>query len=205
MNLLEIFDLIGTGAFAISGALVAMRKRLDVFGVFIIGFVTAVGGGSLRDLLIDRHPLLWLEDMNYLIAITIGVIIAILFKSQLRKISRSLFLFDAIGLGIFTISGTQLGMAANLNPVISIALGTLSASFGGVIRDILCNEIPVIFRREIYATACIIGGALFLVLSHFKALETINYSVTIFAVISIRIVAAKWNLALPSIYKKAED
>ena len=155
-------------AFAISGVLTAFNKKLDPFGVFIIAFVTAVGGGTLRDVLIGRTPVGWMRDLNYVYVIILGFIIAIIFRKKLDKFRKSLFLFDTIGLGVFTLIGLEKGIAIDLHPVICIALGTMTACFGGVIRDILCNEIPVIFRREIYATICIIGGIVFFTLMHFE-------------------------------------
>ena len=151
----QTIDILGTVAFAISGVLVAMEKRLDLFGVLIIAFVTAIGGGTLRDLLIGNTPVVWIRDLTYVITIGITVFFGVLFVNQLKYFRKSQFLFDTIGIGLYTMLGIEKGLQAGLSPVICIALGTMTASFGGVIRDILCNEIPVIFRKEIYATACI--------------------------------------------------
>ena len=149
MTVFYVLDILGTIAFAVSGALVAINKRMDPFGVFIIAFVTAVGGGTLRDVLIGKQPVIWMNDIAYIFLIGIAVIAAIIFRKKLRYLQKSLFLFDTIGLGIFTITGTEIGINANFHPVISIALGTMTACFGGVIRDILCNEVPILFRQEI--------------------------------------------------------
>lgn len=195
-------DIIGTFAFAISGVLVAMQKRMDVFGIFIIAFVTAVGGGTLRDILIGKTPVGWMNDLNYGYTIAAAVIISIIFRKKLNKLRTSLFLFDTIGLGVFTIIGVEIGISADLHPIICIALGTISASFGGVIRDILCNEIPVIFRKEIYAIACIIGGITFFVLKYFNLEENLIYIFTALMVISIRLVVVKFRIQLPKIYQK---
>lgn len=200
LSIFNILDILGVVAFALSGALVAMRKRLDPFGVFIIAFVTSVGGGTLRDILIDRHPVFWMHNMNYFYAILIGVIVAILFRKKLRYLSKSLFLFDTIGLGLYTIVGTEIGILANFHPIICVALGTMSASFGGVIRDILCNKIPIIFKKEIYATASIVGGIAFLILSHFKIDDNISYVTTSLIVIFIRLIAVRFKLQLPTFY-----
>ncbi|MDH5415094.1 MAG: trimeric intracellular cation channel family protein, partial [Flavobacteriaceae bacterium] len=142
-------DILGTIAFAVSGTLAAMHKRLDLFGVFIIAFVTAVGGGTLRDILIDRAQVNWMQDLNYIYAIGVATILAIIIRKKIAYLRSSLFLFDTIGLGIFTIIGTEIGIQQQFHPVIIVILGTLTATFGGVLRDILCNEIPVIFRKEI--------------------------------------------------------
>jgi uncharacterized membrane protein YeiH len=202
MTLFYILDILGTIAFAISGALVAMNKKMDPFGVFIIAFVTAVGGGTLRDVLIGRQPVIWLTDITYVLLISSSVFIAILFRKKLKYLQKSLFLFDTIGLGIFTITGTEIGINAHFHPVISIALGTMTASFGGVIRDILCNEVPVLFRKEIYATACIFGSIAFIILHHLNIDQTIVYISTTFIVIAIRLIAVKYKLTLPTFYSE---
>jgi uncharacterized membrane protein YeiH len=202
MTVFYALDILGTIAFAISGALMAMNKKMDPFGVFIIGFVTAVGGGTLRDVLIGKQPVIWMNDITYIFLIGFAVIIAIIFRKKLKHLQKSLFLFDTIGLGIFTITGTEIGINANFHPIISIALGTMTACFGGVIRDILCNEVPVLFRKEIYATACIFGSIAFIILYHFNIEQTIVYISTSLIVITIRLVAVKYHLSLPTIYSK---
>jgi len=195
-------DIIGTFAFAISGVLVAMQKRMDPFGIFIIAFVTAVGGGTLRDMLIGRTPVSWMIDLNYVYTIGLAVIFAVVLRKKLNRLRTSLFLFDTIGLGVFTIIGVEKGILAELHPIICIALGTMSASFGGVIRDILCNEIPVIFRKEIYATACIVGGLTFFALQYFALEEDLIYIFTVLMVIAIRLIAVRFKIQLPTIYQK---
>lgn len=202
MTIFYALDIIGTGVFAISGALVAMNKRLDPFGVFIIAFATAVGGGTLRDVLIGRQPVVWMTETNYIFAIAIATLLAILFRNRLKYLSKSLFLFDTIGLGIFTITGTEIGISSNFHPLIIIALGTMSASFGGVIRDILCNEIPVIFRKEIYATACIFGSIAYIALDTYNIDTNVKYIFTTLIVIVIRLVAVRFHLSLPTFYSK---
>ena len=199
MTLFYTLDLIGTSVFAISGALAAMHKRFDPFGILIIAFVTAVGGGTLRDILIDRNPVGWMQDLNYVYVIFAATVFTILIRKKIDYLSTSLFLFDTIGLGIFTIVGTELGIQQNLHPIISIALGTMSAAFGGVLRDILCNEIPVIFKKEIYAVACIAGASVFIILNNYNINDNLNYLITSLIVISIRLIAVKFKLSLPTI------
>lgn len=195
-------DIIGTMAFAMSGALTAMNKKLDPFGVFIIAFVTAVGGGTLRDVLIGRTPVGWMRDQNYVYVIAIGFLLAIIFRKRLDHLRTGLFLFDTIGLGVFTLIGIEKGIAVGLHPMICIALGTMTACFGGVIRDILCNEIPVIFRREIYATICIIGGILFFELRKFNLDQDILYLITSIVIIILRLMAVKFKWYLPALERK---
>ena len=194
-----IIDILGTIAFAISGVLVAMDKRLDVFGVLIIAFVTAVGGGTLRDLLIGIKPVGWLNAPVHLLIIVVTVLLAIIFVKQLKYVRKSLFLFDTIGIGFYTMVGIEKGLAADLLPVMCIALGTITACFGGVIRDILCNEIPVIFRKEIYATVCILGGLVYFVLIQFPINDTIAYSLAILTIIIMRVLAVRFKISLPNI------
>jgi len=204
MDIFYSLDLLGTAAFAISGTLIAINKRLDPFGVFIIAFVTAVGGGTLRDVLIGRTPVGWMQDLNYVYVIIGATIFAIIVRKYIDYLRSSLFLFDTIGLGIFTIIGTEIGIQNELHPLISIALGTMTATFGGVIRDILCNEIPIIFRKEIYASACIFGALAFLGLNQLNIPTNLHYSITVIIIILIRIVAIKKQLALPIINLKNE-
>lgn len=202
MSFFNILDLLGTIAFTVSGALVAMNKKFDPFGVFIVGFVTAVGGGTLRDVLIGRVPVSWMEQTYYVYTILATVILAIIFRNKLKHLSKSMFLFDTIGLGIFTIIGTEIGVQSNLSPIISIALGTMSAAFGGVLRDILCNQIPVVFRKEIYATAAIIGAITYIILHNLGVNSSIIYVSTTTIVIIIRLIAVKYHLSLPTFYTK---
>lgn len=196
----QTLDILGTVAFAISGVLVALDKRLDVFGVLIIAFVTAIGGGTLRDLLIGNTPVVWMRDATYMVTIGITVIIAIIFSSRLKYLRKSLFLFDTIGIGLFTMIGIEKGLEIGLLSIMCIALGTMTASFGGVIRDILCNEIPVIFRKEIYATACILGGLSYFLLDASGLPEKYSYVAAILVVILIRILAVRFGISLPNIY-----
>lgn len=195
-------DILGTIAFAISGVLVAMEKKLDIFGVFIIAFVTAVGGGTLRDLLIGNTPVVWMRDNIYVFVIIGTVVLAVLFRNQLKYFRTSLFLFDTIGIGLYTLVGIEKGLAAGMLPLMCIALGTITASFGGVIRDILCNEIPVIFRKEIYATACILGGTSYFFLRKLPFDDQYAYAAAILIVIGIRLLAVRFKIALPSVYSK---
>lgn len=198
----HLLDIIGTMAFAMSGALTAMHKKLDAFGIFIIAFVTAVGGGTLRDIMIGRTPVGWMLDLKYVYVIIIGFILAIVFRKKFDRLRTSLFLFDTIGLGVFTLIGLEKGINIGLHPVICIALGTMTACFGGVIRDILCTEIPVIFRKEIYATVCIFGGIVFFFLREMNLENDILYLITSVIIISGRLMAVKFKWYLPTLEHK---
>lgn len=197
-----IIDILGTIAFAISGVLVALNKKMDLFGILIIAFVTAVGGGTLRDILIGETPVAWMKDMTFTYVIIASAVFAILFRSKINYLRTSLFLFDTIGIGLYTVIGINKGIGADLHPIICIALGTMTASFGGVIRDILCNEIPVIFRKEIYATACILGGITYFLLIDLPLKSNWVFIISGLVVILIRILAVKFKIALPTIYKQ---
>ena len=201
MSLLLWVDLLGTVSFAISGVLTAMKKGMDPFGIFIIAFVTAVGGGTLRDLLMDAS-VFWMTDLMYIYTIAGSAIVAVVFRAQLSYLRRSLFLFDTIGIALYTLVGIQKGIAADFHPVICVTLGTLSACFGGVIRDILCNEIPIIFRKEIYATACIAGGAVFFIAAYIGLPDWLQFTLAAGVIITIRLVAVIFKLSLPSFYNK---
>ncbi|MEZ4802385.1 MAG: trimeric intracellular cation channel family protein [Gelidibacter sp.] len=198
----QVIDILATTAFAISGASVAMNKRLDVFGVFIIAFVTSVGGGTVRDVLIGQTPVAWMTNMTYVYVILGATVFTIIFQSKINYLRMSLFLFDTIGIGLYTVVGVEKGLMIGLNPIICIALGTMTACFGGVIRDILCNEIPVIFRKEIYATACIAGGVVYFVLKQLPIDNNIIFVIAGAVVITIRLVAVKFKISLPSVYRK---
>ena len=197
MSLFNIIDILGTAAFAISGALSAMNRRLDLFGIFIIAFVTAIGGGTLRDVLIGNTPVSWMQNTFYLYLIGFASLLAIIFRNKLNYLKRSLFLFDTIGLGVFTIVGVETGIRVNLEPIVCVALGAMTGCFGGVIRDILCNEIPVIFRKEIYATASLLGGAIYMLLYSFAVDSNIIYVVTTLIIIIIRLLVVKYQVSLP--------
>lgn len=196
-------DILGTIAFAISGVLVALSKKMDPFGILIIAFVTAVGGGTLRDILIGNTPVSWMENLTFTYVIIGATIFAIIFKSKIDYLRTSLFLFDTIGIGLYTVVGVEKGITAGLHPIICIALGTISACFGGVIRDILCNEIPVIFRKEVYATACIIGGISYFLIRKLPIDNNVVFIISGMVVITIRLIAVRFKISLPSLYRES--
>ncbi|QIL38559.1 trimeric intracellular cation channel family protein [Pedobacter sp. HDW13] len=193
----EIIEVLGTIAFAISGTFTAMQRKLDPFGVLIIAFVTAIGGGTVRDLLIGDTPVAWMRDMQTCLIILFTALATMFFKTHVQKMKITLFLFDSLGLGLFTMVGLLKGIAFGLNPGICIALGTITGCFGGIIRDTLLNTIPLVFRREIYATACIFGGLLYFLLVQLNV-ESVVAKLSVVAFIFIlRIVAVRFKLSLP--------
>ncbi len=192
-------EMLGTVAFAFSGALAGFNKQMDIFGIFVVAFATAMGGGMLRDVLIGNTPVIWMQDLTYLLVVAIGTVIALIFRKRLLYLRLSLFLFDTIGLGIFTIIGIEKGIEAGLHPIVCITLGTMTGCFGGVVRDILCNDIPVIFRKEIYATICILGGLVFFLLKQINLTNNLIYVLTSLLIIFFRLVAVKYKWSLPKI------
>lgn len=199
--LYQWIEILGTISFAISGLLAAIRKRLDVFGVVIVAFVTAIGGGTIRDLLIGIRPVSWLQSIRPAAIIFLASIVAMVFRKKLDRFSTSLFLFDTIGIGLFTIVGVQTALVAGIHPVLCVGLGTVSACLGGVTRDILCNEIPIIFQKEVYATACFAGGALYVLLYSIPFVDNDWASLSsIILVIAIRLYAVIFKKSLPSLY-----
>ncbi len=196
MNILYHIDLIGTMVFAISGALTAMDRKLDIFGVAAVAFITALGGGTLRDLLMGSTPVGWMNDLMYLLMIACGLTISIVFRQFVQKLRRTFFLFDTIGIGVFTVLGLQKALSVGLHPVIAVMMGMVSAVFGGVTRDIICNEIPLIFRKEVYALACAFGGCVFIFLRFLEVPTKVNIISAIAVIIILRLLAVryKWNL-----------
>jgi len=198
MTLARVLDLIGIGVFAVSGALAAGRKRLDLLGVFVLASVTAIGGGTVRDLLLDRHPMFWLTDGTYLGVIVTAVAITFAYVRWRRPPLASLLVADALGLALFSIAGAQIAQSAGLPAVAVVVLGTVTGVGGGVIRDVLSAEIPFVLRRgNLYASTVIVG------ISAYLALESVGVarqpaSLSGMALIAaVRLAAIRWELELP--------
>lgn len=205
INFLNIIDILGTFSFAAAGAFAAMEKKLDPFGVLIISFVTAIGGGTIRDVLIGEFPVAWLSNSTTIWVIFISAVITLFFATHLKKLDKMLFLFDAMGLGLFTIVGIQKGIGHQFSTGICIMLGTVTGCFGGVIRDVLLNNVPLIFRKEIYAMASIIGGILFFIMLKLDVSERLTSSAVILVIFFIRVLAVQLNWSLPRFYQKKSN
>lgn len=201
-QIIDIITVVGVFAFAISGALTAMEKKLDLFGVFIIAFATAVGGGSLRDVIIANRSVFWLTEPIYVYIIIGGTAFSILFRKKLGYLRTTLSLFDTIGLALYTIIGVKIGIQNELSGVSCIALGTITGAFGGVIRDILVNDVPMVFEKEVYATISIFGGSLYFVLYHYGLSGLWVELLAIFTIIILRSLVVHFEIKLPSIYSK---
>ncbi|MEM7296653.1 MAG: trimeric intracellular cation channel family protein [Bacteroidota bacterium] len=198
MTILYFIDILGIMVFAISGALTGRDKKLDFFGIAAVGFITAIGGGTVRDILIGSTPVGWMNDLTYLAMIGVGIIISLLFGKRVRKLRRTFFMFDTIGIAVFTVLGLQKALTIGVHPIIAIMMGMVSAVFGGAIRDVICNEIPLIFRKEIYALACLCGGILYVTLQSFDINSTANILITVIFIGLFRILAVKYKWTLPN-------
>lgn len=189
-------DLSGVGVFAISGALAAGRKSLDLLGVVVIAIVTSVGGGTLRDLLLDR-VVFWIADSSYLIVIIAASLLTVIYVRFRQPPHKALQIADALGLAFFTVSGAQIALAAGHPGLIAVVMGTVTGVFGGVLRDVLCAEIPMILRRgNIYATAAIAGASVYIGLQPLTS-GAIAAGAGMLTVASLRLAAIAWNLQLP--------
>ena len=196
--ILRILELLGVGVFALSGALVAGRKRLDLLGVVVIAAVTAIGGGTLRDLLLDRHPVFWISDPIILDISLAAAAVAIVYTRRFRPPERMLLVADALGLALFTISGAQIAESAGLSGIAVVLMGTLTGAAGGAIRDVLTAEIPMILRRgQIYATAAIAGAAVYLVLQRAGVDRAAAGIIGMSVVATLRLAAIIWHITLP--------
>lgn len=191
-----ILDFIGTFAFAISGIRLASRKQIDWFGAYLIGLATSIGGGTVRDLLLDVSPF-WMLDSRYFLTTALALLVSLLFKDKIFKWQNTLFLFDAIGLGLFTIVGISKSIEAGLPFWVCIVMGTITGSIGGVIRDVLLNEVPLLLRKDIYALACIAGGLIYFSCIYFNLSTSLTELIAALVVISVRIIAVKFHIHLP--------
>lgn len=197
VDILYILDLFGVAVFAVSGALAAGRKSLDLLGVVIIAVVTAVGGGTTRDLLLDRHPIFWIADPTYLLVIIIASLLTIWYTQYNDPPEKALLIADALGLAVFTILGAQITQEVVSNSVIIAIMAAITGTVGGLIRDVLSNEIPLILKRDIYATAALAGAGFYLLLQLTALDSTLNIILGMLIVIGLRLAAIQWNLHLP--------
>jgi len=198
----DIIEFLGTIAFAISGIRLASAKHFDWFGAIVIGFVTAVGGGTLRDLLLDV-PIFWMQASRYIWCTLFAFIVVLCFRKFLVHLNNTIFWFDCIGLGLFVVVGYEKAMALDYPVWVCVSMATITGIVGGIIRDILINEIPIIFTQELYAVACILGGILFSILNYLHVDLVVTEIATAVFVVVIRILATKYHLKLPVL--KGED
>nr|WP_302987283.1 trimeric intracellular cation channel family protein [uncultured Alistipes sp.] len=198
MSVYFILEMLGTLAFAISGIRLASAKRFDWFGAYVVGFTTAIGGGTLRDMMLSMTPF-WMLDSVYLVVTAVALGIVIVLGRYLIRLNNTFFIFDAIGLGLFTVVGIEKTLAAGFPLWVAVIMGTLTGAAGGVLRDILINEEPLIFRKEIYALACVFGGVVFWACEQVGISGAVLQITTAAAVIALRIVAVHYGLKLPTL------
>ncbi len=201
------FEILGTIVFALSGALTASRKRFDLSGVTLIAFAVGNGGGTIRDLLLGNTPVFWIQDINYIIVSILTGIVGFYIAEYIHVRRKALLIADALGLGIFAIAGAKIAMGQGYYGPIAAIMGCITAVGGGVIRDILCDEIPMILHRELYAIAAIMGSGAFVILYHLGVNSFFNASICVMLVFFARIAALTWEINLPKlrdIWKEAQ-
>ena len=197
--MIYLLDIFGTFVFAVTGAMVSSHKKMDLFGAFILAFVTATGGGTLRDMILGNTPVFWVDDINYVLAVICGVTAAFFFAGFIKKLDRPMLFFDAVGLGVFTLVGANKAASAHVSTLSVILLSVITAVMGGIIRDILGGDVPLIFKKEIYATACFSGALLYVLLKSADIPALLVTSVPIATVILIRLISIRYNISLPGI------
>lgn len=196
--LFHVLDLIGVGVFAISGALAAGRKHLDLIGVLVLALVTAVGGGTIRDVLLDRHPIVWLADPAYLLVIAGAAVFTVIYVRWRPPPDKALLVADALGLALFSVAGAQIAQQSGLPASSGIALGTITGAAGGIVRDVLTAEIPLLFRPGgLYATAAIAGTACYFLLDYVGVPRQVAALVAMSIIAGVRFASIWWRLQLP--------
>ena len=204
ITLVQVFDFVGTLAFAISGIRLASAKKFDLFGAYVVGVTTAIGGGTMRDMMLGVSPF-WMTNMFYLSCSAIALLWVIVFRKLLVRQDNTWFLFDTIGLALFTVTGiektiTTIGPSGEHFPFwTAIIMGTITGAGGGVLRDVFINEVPLIFRKEIYALACVIGGIAYYICHHLGLDSTLSAIICGITVVLMRLLAVKYKLHLPTI------
>ncbi|MBD9425564.1 trimeric intracellular cation channel family protein [Pseudomonas sp. PDM15] len=199
-------DLLGVAVFAITGALMAGRKSMDLFGVLVIAVITALGGGTLRDLILDNHPVSWIRNDTYILIASIAAVGTVLWVRLTQPIhERGLLIADAFGLAVFTVIGTEVALQHYVPYSTAVIMGVMTGVAGGVMRDVICNEIPLIFQKEIYATACILGSLVFIVMRELETPHWLDTGVAMLTVLLTRLAAIRWHLSLPRFHLLDRD
>ncbi len=198
-----VLEFLGTFAFAISGIRLAASKNFDWFGGYVVGLATAIGGGTIRDVMLGVTPF-WMTNSIYLIFTAAALVLVIIFKKALVGFYHTWFIFDTLGLALFTIAGVQKALLAGFPFWVAIIMGCMTGAAGGVIRDVLINEVPLIFRKEIYAVACIIGGLVYWLCYYLRANMETTVTLSFLAVVIIRLLAVKYHISLPHL-RDVED
>jgi len=194
---LYVLDLVGVAVFSISGALAAGRKQMDLFGVIVLALVTAVGGGTLRDLILDAGPVFWVEKPIYLVVGAGAALLTVAVRRRLRRMRGVLLIADALGMSLFAVLGAVKATEIGISPVIAVVLGCMSGVAGGAVRDVLSNEIPLIFRREIYATAALASAGGFVLASGLGLGPGAAIGLGFIVGLALRLTAIRMKLELP--------
>lgn len=196
--ILRALDLLGVAVFAVSGALAAGRKSFDLFGVIVIAAVTAIGGGTIRDLLLGRDPVFWIADASYLWVVLLATVATVAWARARKPPRNSLAIADALGLAFFAIAGAQVAEAVGVGGIVAVLMGTMTGVAGGVVRDVLTNDVPMILRRgELYASAAIGGVTLYLVIQELGLARSPAALVGMLTIVALRFAAIFWGLRLP--------
>ncbi|QBF83888.1 trimeric intracellular cation channel family protein [Shewanella maritima] len=199
MNWIYFFDLCGTAVFALSGALAAGKHRMDPFGVIVLAAVTAVGGGTIRDAIIGATPVFWITDPNYIAVILATVVACLIFIRKPYKLSnKSLPIADAFGLALFTVIGAEKALSLELSGMAAVVVGLITGVGGGIIRDVLCRQVPMVLRTEVYATASIVGGISYTISLQAGMGSMTALSLAMLSTLIIRLSAIHWHLSLPA-------
>ncbi len=199
-SLIYLFDMIGIVACSVSGTILAKHKNFDVFGCLLVSIVTAIGGGTVRDVILDRHPLFWMVDMSYLTVITLSsLVMQIFFHPNSRRVDTFLKLSDTIGLSAFTLIGIKVAYSMRDNVTVSLLLGVITIVVGGIIRDMICNEIPLVLQQEIYITAALAGGILYFALHNLGVTPWVADVSAMSTIFILRMLAIRYDWQFPTI------
>ncbi|MER2010901.1 MAG: trimeric intracellular cation channel family protein [Psychrobacter alimentarius] len=199
-SLIYLFDMIGIVACSISGTILAKHKKFDVFGCLLVSIVTAIGGGTVRDVILNRHPLFWMVDMSYLTVITISsLVMQIFFHPNSKRVNKFLRLSDTIGLSAFTLIGIKVADSMGTNVPVALLLGVITIIVGGIIRDMICNEIPLVLQQEIYITAALTGGILYFALHNLGVRDWVTDIATMSTIFTLRMLAIRYDWQFPTL------
>lgn len=201
--LLYLLDLIGVAVFAISGALTAAHAGMDLLGGVALAAITAIGGGTLRDVLLDRHPIFWIRDARYLVVILAAALLAMLWSALLPSLEHALLVADALGLALFAISGAQVAEAGGHPPIVVMLMGTMTGTAGGMLRDVMSAQVPLIFRQDIYASAAIAGIVVYLLLKVLGLRLSWAIAAGVLVILGLRLGAVLWGWHLPRLHPAA--
>ncbi|WP_323843687.1 trimeric intracellular cation channel family protein [Moraxella sp. Pampa] len=203
--MIYLLDMVGIVACAIAGTTLALHRQFDFFGCILVSMVNAIGGGTIRDIMLDRHPLFWMMDLNYVIIITITSLVCQMFFTLYQKINWTLKFFDAIGLAAFSVIGLKVGLLFGTHPLIAIMMAVLTSIAGGIMRDMICHEIPLVLQKEIYISASIAGSLLYLFLGLIGMADNIQDTLALVTIFAIRMLAVRFDWHLPSIRLNFSD